>query len=203
VNRELGNIWSVTPGSQILWSTAVNNILHGRYENPSDDLKRLLLGRYGPFPFYDPQDWIYQKVLEHNRKDGKKWFEILPEEAGLQVLKDENLDERREQLKAELKRPVTDEELCLYLQFPRDSVEYFKFEERFGKTWMLPPEIWFKRKGFEDGERITFSDYGGKTHQIDVISTRRLGDEVHTSLLVDYRFQTYTNTVPMKKAVGV
>lgn len=202
VNRELGNIWSVTPGSQILWSTAVNNILHGRFENPSDDLKRLLLGRYGPFPFYEPQDWIYQKVLEHNRKDGKKWFDIISEEAGLQVVKDENLDEKRELLKSELKRPVTDEELCLYLQFPRDSVEYFKFEERFGKTWMLPPEIWFKRNGFKDGERITFSDYGGKTHQIDVVSTRRQGDEVHTSLLVDYRFQAYTNNVPLKRGPG-
>ena len=51
VNNELGNIWSVTPGSQILWTTAVNNVVHGRYERPSDDLKRLLLGRYGPFPF--------------------------------------------------------------------------------------------------------------------------------------------------------
>ncbi|NLI83460.1 MAG: pyruvate carboxylase [Deltaproteobacteria bacterium] len=202
VNREMGNIWSVTPGSQILWTTAVNNVLHGRYEKPSDDLKRLLLGRYGPFPFYEPQDWIYQKVLEHNRKDGKKWFEILNEEAGLQKLNDENLDEKREQLKQELKRSVNDEELCLFLQFPRDSVEYFRFEERFGKAWMLPPEIWFKRGGFADGTRITFSDYGGKTHHIDVISTRRSGEDVHTSLLVDYRFQTYANKVSSRETGG-
>ncbi len=61
VRKELGNIWVVTPGSQILWSTALSNVLNGRYEKPSDDLKRLLLRRYGPFPFYDPHEWIFQK----------------------------------------------------------------------------------------------------------------------------------------------
>lgn len=192
VNREMGNIWSVTPGSQILWTTAVNNVLHGRYEKPSDDLKRLLLGRYGPFPFYEPQEWIYQKVLESNRTDGKRWYQILSDEAGIQKLPDEDLDARRAFLEGELKRHVSDEELCLYLQFPRDALEYFRFEDRFGKTWLLPPDVWFNRKGFSDGTRISFPDYEGKTHHIDVVSTRRSGDMVHTSLLVDYRFQTIT-----------
>ena len=192
VNREMGNIWSVTPGSQILWTTAVNNVLHGRYEKPSDDLKRLLLGRYGPFPFYEPQEWIYQKVLESNRTDGKRWYQILSDEAGIQKLPDEDLEARRAFLEGELKRSVSDEELCLYLQFPRDALEYFRFEDRFGKTWLLPPDVWFNRKGFADGTRISFPDYEGKTHHIDVVSTRRSGDIVHTSLLVDYRFQTIT-----------
>jgi pyruvate carboxylase len=192
VNRELGNIWSVTPGSQILWTTAVNNVLHGRYEKPSDDLKRLLLGRYGPFPFYEPQEWIYQKVLESKRTDGKRWHQILSDEAGIQQLPDEDLEAKRAFLEGELKRSVSEEELCLYLQFPRDALEYFRFEDRFGKTWLLPPDVWFNRKGFADGTRITFPDYEGKTHHIDVVSTRKSGDEVHTSLLVDYRFQTIT-----------
>jgi pyruvate carboxylase len=53
VQKDLGNYWSVTPGSQILWTTAVSNVLDGeRYGNPSGDLKNLLLGKYGPFPFY-------------------------------------------------------------------------------------------------------------------------------------------------------
>ncbi|MGA7874412.1 MAG: pyruvate carboxylase [Desulfoferrobacter sp.] len=199
VNLELGNIWSVTPGSQILWTTAVNNVLHGRYEKPSDDLKRLLLGRYGPFPFYDPQQWIYQKVLEYQRTDGKKWYQILDDEAGIQELADEDLEGKKHQLERELKRPVTDEELCLYVQFPRDALEYFRFEEQFGKTWLLPPDVWFKRDGFEDGTRITLPDYDGKTHYIDVVSTRRAGDVAHTSLLVDYHFQTYSTKLRSKK----
>jgi len=195
VNMELGDIWSVTPGSQILWTTAVNNVLHGRYEKPTDDLKRLLLGRYGPFPFYRPEDWIYQKVLEGHRTDGKKWQQILAEEAGIQQLPDENLDEKRRQLQAELKRQPTDEEVCLYVQFPRDALEYMRFEERFGKTWLLPPHVWFNRGGFKDGTSITFPDYDGKTHHIDIVSTRHSGESVHTSLLVDYHFQTYTTPV--------
>ncbi len=61
VQVELGNWWSVTPGSQILWTTAVNNVLYGRYERPSLDLQNLLLGRYGPLPFNDPDGLDLQK----------------------------------------------------------------------------------------------------------------------------------------------
>jgi len=64
VQKDLGNYWSVTPGSQILWTTAVSNVLDGeRYANPSGDLKNLLLGKYGPFPFHRPADWIYKKAF--------------------------------------------------------------------------------------------------------------------------------------------
>ncbi len=191
VGRELGNIWVVTPGSQLLWATAMSNVLNGRYEKPSDDLKRLLLGRYGPFPFYDPPEWIFKKVLESGRADGKGWDEILADEGGLQDLADEDFKARRLQLESKLKRLSTNEELCIYLQFPRDALEFMKFEERFGKTWLLPPEVWFHKGGFPDGTRISFADEAGKTHNIDLISTRKTADGVQTSLLVDYHFQTY------------
>ncbi|SMC23165.1 pyruvate carboxylase [Desulfacinum hydrothermale DSM 13146] len=192
VNREMGNIWSVTPGSQILWSTAVSNVIHGRYENPSDDLKNLLLGRYGPFPFYEPQQWIYEKVLEHGRRDGKKWYQILADEAGIQPLPDVDLEAKRKELEESLRRPASDEELCLYVQFPKDALDYFRFEDTFGKAWLLPPDVWYRRGGFRDGETIRIPDEEGKTHQIDVVSTHRKADEVETSLLVDFHFQTYS-----------
>ena len=192
VNREMGNIWSVTPGSQILWTTAVSNVLHGRYEQPSDDLKNLLLGRYGPFPFYDPQEWIYEKVLEHKRRDGKKWYQILADEAGIQKLPDVDLEAKRRELEERIKRPADDESLCLYLQFPKDALEYFRFEETFGKTWVLPPQVWYRRGGFHDGETILIPDEEGKTHQIDIVSTSRKEGVVETSLLVDFHFQTYS-----------
>ncbi len=190
IRKELGNIWVVTPGSQILWSTALSNVLNGRYEKPSDDLKRLLLGRYGPFPFYDPPEWIFKKVLESGRTDGKKCDKILADEGGLQDIADEDLKARRLQLESRLKRPSTNEELCMYVQFPRDALDFIHFEERFGQTWLLPPEVWFHRGGFADGTRISFADESGKTHHIDLISTRKTADGVHTSFLVDYHFQT-------------
>jgi len=180
----------------------VNNVLHGRYEKPSDDLKRLLLGRYGPFPFYEPQEWIFQKVLEHQRSDGRRWFQILAEEAGIQRLKDEDFDKRRSQLELDLQRSVSDEELCLYPRcFPGMSLRLFPFRGSIRQTMAAPPDVWYRRGGFEDGSRVTFSDYEGKTHHIDIVSTRRSGNEVHTSLLVDYHFQTYTSTVAPGKAV--
>ncbi len=199
VRKELGNIWVVTPGSQILWSTALSNIVNGRYEKPSDDLKNLLLGRYGPFPFYDPHQWVFQKVLERGRSDGKRWDEILADEAGLQELADEDLKARRLQLESQLKRPATDDELCMYVQFPRDALDFIKFEERFGQSWLLPPDVWFREGGFPDGARISFADETGKTHNIDLISTRQTADSVQTSLLVDYHFQTYTVQVSKKQ----
>src|SRR5208283_908510 len=195
VRKEMGNIWMVTPGSQILWSTALSNVLNGRYEKPSDDLKKLLLGGYGPFPFYDPHEWIFQKVLESGRTDGKRWDEILADEAGLQQPADEDLKARRHQLESQLKRAATDEELCLYAQFPMDALDFFKFEERFGQTWLLPPDVWFHEGGFPDGTKISFPDETGRTHNIELISTRRSADSVHTSFLVDYHFQTHTTQV--------
>jgi pyruvate carboxylase len=192
IQVELGNWWSVTPGSQILWTTAVNNFLYGRYERPSMDLKNLLLGRYGPLPFRDAEEWIYEKVLEYQRADGKKWRTILQDEGGLVKPPNPDLGQERRQLQNELGRPVSEEELVLYLQFPFDLVSFCKFEAQYGKTWLLPPEVWFRQGGFKNGERITFPDEHGVPHYIDVISTRREEPNILTTLLVDHSFQTFS-----------
>ncbi len=199
VIKELGNIWPVTPGSQILWSTAVSNVLYGRYEQPSDDLKRLLLGRYGPFPFYDPPEWIYQKVLEHKRTDGKKWYDILRTEGGIAGESDSDLEDKKIELEKEVGRTVSDEELVLFLLFPRDTVNFLRFLDRYGKTWLIPPYVWFQEGQFEDGTRITFSDDKGKIHCIDIVSTQVLENSVKTSCLVDYHFKTYAVPVSMNQ----
>ncbi len=133
--------------------------------------------------------------MESNRADGKKCYRIIVDEGGIQQLSDEDLEGRRRELEEQPKRSASDEELCLYLQFPRDAVDFFRLEEQYGKTWLLPPEVWLWRGGFEDGHRITFPDYGGNTHRIDSISTRRAGDFAHTSLLVDHHFQTHVTAV--------
>jgi pyruvate carboxylase len=192
VQAELGNWWSVTPGSQILWTTAVSNVLYGRYERPSLDLKNLLLGRYGPLPFSRPADWIYEKVLEYQRYDGKKWRQILAEEGGLQKPADADLEMERRRLAGELGRPAADEELALYLQFPFDALSFFKFQAKYGKTWLLPPEVWFRRGGFKNGEHLSFADDFGVPHSIEVISTRREGAYVITTMMVDHSFQTFS-----------
>ncbi len=200
VQVELGNWWSVTPGSQILWTTAVNNILHGRYERPSLDLQNLILGRYGPLPFYQPADWLCQQVLEYHRTDGKPWQQVIEEEGGLVKPRDVDLEQERGRLAAKLGREVSDADLSLYLQFPFDTLSYFHFEDTYGKTWLLPPEVWFRQEPFQAGERISFADERGVPHAIEVISTRCQGDNVFTSLLVDHFYQTLSVRVEGEKA---
>lgn len=189
---ELGDIWPLTPGSQILWATAVSNILHGRYEQPSDDLKRLLIGQYGPFPFYDPPEWIYEKVFKKEIKSGKKLVKTSSIPA-------EDLDEKKREFIKEVGREPTDEEFALYLMFPRDMVSFVEFVERFGKTWLLPPDIWYREGRFENGKRISFADDSGKLHVIDIVSTQVFENKVKTSCLVDHHFQTYTVELDVEK----
>ncbi|MBU0728605.1 MAG: pyruvate carboxylase [Proteobacteria bacterium] len=179
VQKELGNWWSVTPGSQILWTTAVSNVLGGdRYGNPSGDLKNLLLGKYGPFPFYQPPDWIYEKVF------GADWKTILEKQGGVEDIGDMDIEEERKALAAKLGVEPTEQQLVTYLQHPNDAVNFFKFEEKFGKVYVLPPSILLKTGGFKLGETIKFKDHYGKEHIIEI------GPEQENE---DGEFSTYLN----------
>ncbi len=163
VQIELGNWWSVTPGSQIIWTTAVSNVLGGeRYGNPSGDLKNLLLGKYGPFPFYQPADWIYEKVF------GSDWQDILAKEGGKEDIEDIDLEQERASLTKRLGTEPTEQQLVLYLQHPNDAVDFFKFEEEFGHVYVLPPSVFLRRGGYEVGETIHFKDHYGKEHIIEI-----------------------------------
>ena len=163
VQVELGNWWSVTPGSQILWTTAVTNVLEGeRYANPSGDLKNLLLGKYGPFPFYQPADWIYEKVF------GADWRSILEKEGGVEAIADMDIDQEQATLEERLGFKPSQEQLVTYLQHPNDAVNFFKFEEEFGRAYVLPPSIFLRQGGFQLGETLIFRDHDGKEHLVDV-----------------------------------
>ena len=188
VQKELGNYWSVTPGSQILWTTAVSNVLDGeRYGNPSGDLRNLLLGKYGPFPFYQPEEWIYEKVL------GENWREVLEEEGGLEKSSDIDLGHERYALAEAIGSEPTDEQLILYLQHPNDAVDYFKFEEKYGQVYVLPPSVFFRQGGFAPGEKLAFRDCHGKEHMIE-IGPSPITDTGETSVYetVDHHQVIYT-----------
>ena len=182
VQVELGNWWSVTPGSQILWTTAVNNVLKKvRYADASDDLKNLLLERYGEFPFYRPADDIYEAVF------GADWKKIVEKESGYQKIEDIDLDVEKRVLERRLERTATEDELVLYLQHPNDAVSFFKFEEKYGKTWVLPPNIWFREGGFSLGERFEFPDASGKLHSIGIGPKRKTeSKDIVTYLVIDH-----------------
>jgi len=187
VQIELGNWWSVTPGSQILWTTAVSHVQSGeRYGNPSGDLKNLLLGKYGPFPFYRPADWIYEKVF------GANWHEILEQEGGLAEIEDMDIDKERQTLTERIGRKPTEQQLVTYLQHPNDAVDFFKFEEQFGMVYVLPPSLFFRRGGFKLGENLRFTDHYGKDHVIEIGPSQRSEDGEHNIYLnVDHHERPY------------
>lgn len=182
VHVELGNWWSVTPGSQILWTTAVNNVLkNARYNEVTDDLKKLMLGKYGDFPFYRPSDDIYKTVF------GSDWKEILSRDGGYQGVESIDLEIERKVLEHRLGRQAAEDELVLYLQHPNDAVNFFKFEEQYGKTWVLPPDIWFKKGGFSLGDKFELTDALGKLHSLEIGHQRKTktGDAV-TYIVIDH-----------------
>ncbi|MBN2468953.1 MAG: pyruvate carboxylase [Deltaproteobacteria bacterium] len=182
VHKELGNWWSVTPGSQILWTTAVNNVLKkARYKDVTDDLKNLMLGRYGELPFYRPSEEIYRSVF------GPDWKGVVEREEGYQKIHDIDLDIERRVLEHRLGRSASADELVLYLQHPNDAVNFFKFEEKYGKTWVLPPNIWLKKGGFNLGDKFDFLDALGKHHLIEIGPQRKMktGSAV-TYLTIDH-----------------
>ena len=182
VQLELGNFWSVTPGSQMLWTTAVNNVLkNARYKDSSDDLKNLMLGRYGEFPFYRPADEIYEAVF------GPDWKEIVECDTCYQKIEDVDLDVEKKVLEHRLGRTATEDELVLYLQHPNDAIDFFKFEAKYGKTWVLPPSIWFRKGGFTLGEKFEVPDVFGRLHTIEIGPQRKTkSGDAATYLIIDH-----------------
>jgi pyruvate carboxylase len=195
VQKELGNYWSVTPGSQILWTTAVANVLEkDRYANASGDLKNLLLGKYGPFPFHRPADWIFDKVF------GPDWQEILASEGGISEVADIDIEQERQQLRERLAAEPTEQQLVLYLQHPNDAVDFFKFQEKFGHAYVLPPQIFFCEGGFKLGEALSFRDHEGKAHMIEIGPTQ-VTEQGATSIYlnIDHHQQTFTFAPEMQE----
>lgn len=163
VQQELGNFWSVTPGSQILWTTAVSNVLGGeRYGTPSGDLRNLILGKYGPFPFYRPEEWIYEKVL------GEDWRQVLEDDGGIEDIPDIDLAQEKADLHEKIGREPDSQQLVLYLQHPKDAVDFIKFEEDYGMAHVLPPSIFYRQGGFEIGDTLNFTDMLGKEHIVEI-----------------------------------
>lgn len=198
VQIELGNWWSVTPGSQILWTTAVTNVLEkDRYGNPSGDLKNLLLGKYGPFPFYRPADWIYEKVF------GTGWQNLLADEGGVEDIEDMDIDKERQVLADRLGHKPTEQQLVTYLQHPNDAVNFFKFEEEFGKVYVLPPSIFLRRGGYKLGESLMFKDHDGKEHVIE-IGPKQKDEKSEWSIYlnVDHQERNYTFKEEAKKGAA-
>ncbi|MBI5419142.1 MAG: biotin attachment protein [Deltaproteobacteria bacterium] len=147
-------------------SQADEHLLLRLYSGATDDLKNLLLGRYGPLPFGWPRDWVYRSAF------GEGWEEKVKSEriesSPLARLPDDDLERSRKAMEEELGRAATDEEFLLYLMHPKAAVDFLKFRQAYGDTTVLPTPVWFKglrRPG--DSVSIPLS---GKPHEIKLVS---------------------------------
>ncbi|MFC1819451.1 hypothetical protein ACFL0B_10275 [Thermodesulfobacteriota bacterium] len=57
-----------------------------------------------------------------------------------------DIDKERQVLADRLGHKPTEQQLVTYLQHPNDAVNFFKFEEEFGKVYVLPPSIFLRRR---------------------------------------------------------
>ncbi len=147
-------------------SQADENILLRLYTGATDDLKNLLLGRYGPLPFGWPRDWVYRSVF------GDGWDEKVKtervESSPLSRLPDDDLARSRKALDDELGRPATDEEFVLGLMHPKAAVDFIRFRQTYGDTTILPTSVWFRGLG-RPGDSVSIGT-SGKPHVIKLVS---------------------------------
>ncbi len=110
----------------------------------------------------------------------------IDEKARTVVLTEEGVARVEKSLKVENLFDPRNIELLL-IQHPNDAVSFFKFEEKYGKVWVLPPKVWFKKGGFNLGETFEFPDAYGKLHSIVIGPQRKTssGDAV-TYLVIDH-----------------
>ena len=72
------------------------------------------------------------------------------------------------------------------------AVNFFKFEEKFGKSYVLPPSIFLRQGGFELGETITFKDHTGKEHLLEIGPVQKTDEgETNVYLNVDHHERVY------------
>ncbi|MEW6719333.1 MAG: biotin/lipoyl-containing protein [Thermodesulfobacteriota bacterium] len=147
-------------------SHADQNVMLRLYAGATDDLKNLLLGKYGPLPFGWPADWVYRSVF------GDGWTEKVRAERipfdPLSLLPDEDLGAAQAVMEAELGRSATPEEFLLYLMHPKAAINFLRFRERFGNTTVLPTKVWLD--GLRKPGDLVRISIQGKPHVITLVS---------------------------------
>jgi pyruvate carboxylase len=173
-----------------------SDFLLGIYARATDDLKNLLLGKYGPLPFGWPADWVYQSVF------GDSWRERIDkercEESPLAQKADENIEAVETEMKKMIGRNPVFEDLILYLQHPGATVDFLSFRGKFGNTSVLPTRVWFDGLK-EAGSEVTF-ETRGKPNTIQLVS---IGQEVegvkHIVLSVNNTMHVFPVEMPSRQ----
>lgn len=175
---------------------ADREVLLGLYARATDDLKSLLLGRYGPLPFGWPDEWVYQSVF------GDGWRERVKKEridaSPLAQKKKENIEGLKQELNAKIGRHATPEEIVLYLQHPGATVDFLGFRTKYGNTSLLPTPVWLD--GLKAvGNEVRF-DHHGKPTTIKLVSIgAEVGGVRHIVLAVNNTMHVFPVEMPTAK----
>ena len=110
----------------------------------------------------------------------------------MDAIEDMDIEQERRNLAEKLGYEPSEQQLVSYLQHPNDAVAFFKFEEKFGKVYVLPPAVLFRRGGFKLGEIVKFRDHEGKEHVIEIgpMQNDETG-KAHVYLNVDHHERRY------------
>lgn len=147
-------------------SSPDREVLHHMYTGATDDLKNLLLGRYGPLPFGWPEEWVYRSVFGDDFRGiiEKERIETSP----LDALPPEDLEEAKMVFEKNIERHPLDEEFILYLMHPKATIDLITFRDKYGLTPLLPTGVWFF--GLEKpGDKVQFT-IEGKPHVVELMS---------------------------------
>jgi pyruvate carboxylase len=141
------------------------------YETATDDLRKLLLGEYGPLPFGWPANWVYRSAFGEER-----WQDAIRQrDAGPAPTAELDIEAERASLAQQLDRPPTQNELILYLQHPTATVKFIQFRKTYGDTSVLPTRAWLYGLDRQH-DKVDF-EINGKPHQIRLVSIGRETDD--------------------------
>jgi len=166
------------------------------FKNAPDDFKNLILGQYGRLPYGWPADWVYKSTF------GSDWEEKIKsrnDSSPDEMLKNENLERLRWNLKDAIGRNPTDEEFVMYLMHPKDTIEFIEWREKFGEApLVLPTHVW--RNGLKKpGDKVEF-DLWGKPYCVELVSIGAEHDGViHVVVLVNNKTKVYEVQTPKAK----
>ena len=173
-------------------------LLLSLYAGATDDLKNLLMGAYGPLPFGWPADWVYESAF------GPEWQAKVTERRNgghePRTGPDEDVEQSRAKLEAELGRAPSEEELILYMAHPQAAVDFVLFREKYGDTTVLPTRVWFSGLASK-GDSVDF-DLHGKPYHVDLVTLGPVGPDGLRSVVIALNNTLMLYEVEMPDAGG-
>ncbi len=134
------------------------------YRESNDAFRDLLLGRFGPLPLGFPPQWVYESAF------GDEYQQALSrrtESSPLHLLTDIDIEAQCNELRGQIEREPTPEELVMYLNHPGDALKTIRFRREYGNPNRLPLDVWFE--GLLQGEELLFTDSDEKPHLIKIL----------------------------------